>query len=107
MKSWYELNKRQQRKLKKEFKHLYPSVGTDALIIIFYIFGILASLLCVGSYAVKAFNSTVSSGIYISVPVLLVAIFFFVIGTVIGLVHNSKMDKDFVNWLRTTKNIIK
>ncbi len=106
--SWYELDSTKKESLKSEFKSLYPSsIGSEILVVIFYVLGAIATLFCFGRYTISYLNSTVTSGTYISMPALLIAIAFFTIGTIVGFASNSKFDKAFTNWLITAKNIRK
>ena len=106
--SWYQLDRQYQKNLKREFKAIYPSnAGLEGLAVICYIAGFIAALFCVGSYALKIGDTTVSSGTFISVPMLILTLFLFVAGTVAGYSSNHKFDKAFSSWLIATKNIIK
>lgn len=106
--SWYQLDKQYQKNLKREFKAIYPSnAGLEVLAVICYIAGFIVALFCVGSYALKVGDTTVSSGTFISVPILILAIILFISGTVAGYFSNHKFDKAFSSWLNATKNIIK
>lgn len=105
--SWYQLDRQYQKNLKREFKAMYPSnAGLEALAVICYIAGFFAALFCVGSYTIKVLNQTISSGTYISVPMLIITLFLFTAGTIAGYSSNHKFDKAFSQWL-LTKNIIK
>ena len=105
--SWYQLDKQYQKNLKREFKSVYPpNAGLEALAVICYIAGFFTALFCVGSYTIKVLNETVSSGTFISVPMLIITLFLFTVGTIAGYSSNHKFDKAFSQWL-LTKNIVK
>lgn len=96
-----------QKHLKREFKTIYPSnVGLEALAVICYIVDFFTALFCVGSYTIKVLNQTVSSGTFISIPMLIITLFLFISGTIAGYSSNHKFDRAFSQWL-LTKNIIK
>lgn len=105
--SWYQLDKGYQKELKREFKTIYPSnSGLEALAIICYIAGFFTAISCVGTYTLKVLNETVSSGTFISIPMLIITLFLFTCGTIAGYSSNHKFDRAFSQWL-LTKNIIK
>ena len=105
--SWYQLDRRYQKYLKKEFKSLYaPNSGLEVLAVICYIAGFITALFSVGYYTIKVLNETVASGTFISIPMLLITLFLFAGGTVAGLYSNHKFDTSFSQWL-LTRNIIK
>lgn len=106
--SWYKLDKANQKQLKKEFKSIYPgNRGLEALAIICYIIGFFTALYTVGSYSIKVMDSTVASGTFISVPMLIITLFLFTVGTIAGYSSNHKFDKAFSPWLLATYKIVK
>ena len=106
--SWYMLDKAYQKHLKKEFKSIYPgNGGLEALAVICYIIGFFTALYTVGSYSIKVMDSTVASGTFISVPMLIITLFLFTVGTIAGYSSNHKFDKAFSPWLLATYKIVK
>ncbi len=105
--SWYQLDSDFQKSLKKEFKAIYPgNPGLEALAVICYIIGFFAALFCFGSYTITVLNETVASGTFISVPALIITLFFFTSGTIAGYSSNRRFDRAFSQWL-LTQNIVK
>lgn len=106
--SWYQLDKEYQKYLKKEFKGIYnANAGLEVLAVICFIIGFFTALFCFCSYAIKVGDTTVSSGTFISMPMLIITLFFFIAGIVSGYSSNYKFDKAFSSWLIATKNILK
>ena len=106
--SWYQLDKEYQKELKREFKSMYPgNSGLETLAVICFIIGFITAISCVGSYAFKVGSTTVSSGTFISIPMLIITICLFVGGLIAGYSSNHKFDKAFSGWLSSTYNIIK
>ena len=106
--SWYQLGKADQKQLKREFKSIYPgNSGLEALAVICFIIGCITALYTFGSYSIKVLDSTVASGTFISVPMLIITICLFVGGLIAGYSSNHKFDKAFSGWLSSTYNIIK
>ena len=105
--SWYQLDRQYQKNLKSEFKGIYPpNAGLEVLAVICYIGGFFTALVCAGSYSIKVLDETISSRTIISVPMLIITLFLFTAGTIIGYSSNYKFDRAFSQWL-LTRNIIK
>lgn len=76
-----------------EFKRLYPSGCIDGLIVLFLIIGAIVALFSVMEYSISVASSTISSGTFISTPILLISFFFFAVGIITGVVNVLNLRK--------------